>query len=271
MFAKDLITEEQDLRYLTWSKYRKSSGTAGSFLKAYGTDGEHRIYYKLSNYDTKNGITGHECVNELIVDRLLTLLGIEHLHYQLIKALVSVDGKEHHTWICASQDFKSKGDSKIPLDTFYDLKKNEGEEVMDFCVRMGWSDYIYTMLAVDYVILNRDRHGANIEILKNQSSGIVRPAPLFDHGLSLIFSCRNEDDVKRFDPAAEKSVQSFIGGSSTASNLKLIPEGKKPKLRRLNERDIAVLREGLEEALPQPYLDKIIEMVQKRLELYESI
>ena len=28
---------------------------------------------------------GHECVNEIIVDRLLTLLEIPHLDYELIK------------------------------------------------------------------------------------------------------------------------------------------------------------------------------------------
>ena len=32
---------------------------------------------------------------------------------------------------------------------------------------MGWEDYVYQMLIVDYLILNRDRHGANIEVLRN--------------------------------------------------------------------------------------------------------
>ena len=82
----DMITEKQDLHHLTWSKVRNSSGTAGSFLKAYSDLGGHKTYYKLSNYDSVHGITGHECVNELIVDRLLSLLGVEHLHYQLLHA-----------------------------------------------------------------------------------------------------------------------------------------------------------------------------------------
>ena len=83
-----IIHEKQDLTYLSWSKIRSSSGTAGSFLKATSELGGKKTYYKLSNYDSQKGVVGHECVNEIIADRLLTILGIEHLHYQLIHCLL---------------------------------------------------------------------------------------------------------------------------------------------------------------------------------------
>ena len=73
-----ITKEKQDLTYLSWSVYRNSSGTAGSFLKAYSELGGTKTYYKLSNFDKARGVIGHECVNELIVDRLLTILGIPH-------------------------------------------------------------------------------------------------------------------------------------------------------------------------------------------------
>ena len=66
-----IIHEKQDMTYLSWSKIRNSSGTAGSFLKAYSMLGGKKTYYKLSNFDQMGGIIGHECVNEIIVDRLL--------------------------------------------------------------------------------------------------------------------------------------------------------------------------------------------------------
>lgn len=69
-----LILEKQDMTYLSWSKIRHSSGTAGSFLKSYSELDGKKIYYKLSNYDSVKGVIGHESVNELIVDRLLTIL-----------------------------------------------------------------------------------------------------------------------------------------------------------------------------------------------------
>ena len=113
-----LIPELQDMRHLVWSKIRHSSGTAGSFLKAYSELGGRKTYYKLSNYDNLKGVVGHECVNELIADRLLTLLGIEHLHYQLIHASILVNETPIETWLCASEDFKARGETKIALDAF---------------------------------------------------------------------------------------------------------------------------------------------------------
>lgn len=42
---------------------------------------------------------------------------------------------------------------------------------------MDWAVYVYQMLTVDYLICNRDRHGANIELLIDEE-GKARPAPL---------------------------------------------------------------------------------------------
>lgn len=50
-------------------------------MKAYYEINGKKTYYKLSNYDAFRGVIGHESVNEIIVDRLLTLLGVEHLSY----------------------------------------------------------------------------------------------------------------------------------------------------------------------------------------------
>ena len=66
-------------------------GAAGSFLKAYDEKAEGKTYYKLFNYDAWRGIIGHECVNEIIVDCLWGVLGIEHLSYQLIHAKILID------------------------------------------------------------------------------------------------------------------------------------------------------------------------------------
>ena len=88
-----VMTDIQDLTYLNWSHARNSSGTAGTFLKSQSISDGKKIYYKLSNFDSEKGIIGHECVNEIIVDRMLTLLGVEHLAYQLIHANIEIDGK----------------------------------------------------------------------------------------------------------------------------------------------------------------------------------
>ena len=77
----DIIHEIQDMRYLKWTRTRNSSGTAGSFLKSYDNTGKRKMYYKLSDYDSRKGIVSHECVNEIIAQRLLDILEIEHRYF----------------------------------------------------------------------------------------------------------------------------------------------------------------------------------------------
>ena len=250
-----LMKEKQDLTYLSWSVYRNSSGTAGSFLKAYSELGGKKTYYKLSNFDKARGVIGHECVNELIIDRLLTILGIPHLSYQLIHADVSVDGRTHEVYLCASEDFKAKSESKTALD---------------FCIRMGWEDYVYQMLIVDYLILNRDRHGANIEVLRNSRKKTIRLAPLFDHGLSLLCSCPDDVAAAKFDVMADKPCNNYIGSKSTWDNLRIIPKDKVPELTPLHESDRQILMEGLDGVISQTLQDKIWEMIWKRWCAYED-
>ena len=268
---KQIIHELQDMTYLSWAKARNSSGTAGSFLKAYDEGPDGKTYYKLSNYDAWKGIIGHECVNEIIVDRLLTLLGIEHLSYQLIHAKVLIDQKEAETWLCASRDFKQRGESKIALDAYYQAERLAGESPMDFCIRNGWESAIHEMLVVDYLILNRDRHGANMEVLRNPRQKAVRLAPLFDHGLSLLSRCESTEAMLREDVMADKPVQCFVGSRSAWENLKLIPSGCHPHLHPLKESDGENLLDGLSDALDRQWLDRIWEMIWKRWQAYENL
>ena len=265
-----IIYEKQDLTHLSWSLIRSSSGTAGSFLKASSKFGGKKTYYKLSNYDTVNGITGHECVNEIIADRLLSFLGIEHLHYQLIHADIIVNDRPLETWLCASEDFKKPGEDKVSFDIFYELERRRDESPLQFCIRNGWADYVYQMLVVDFLILNRDRHGANIEILRDRENKTVRPAPIFDHGLSLIFSCMTEDAVRGFDVMHDLPVQCFVGSRSAMDNLNLIPPESLPKLPSLRESDRGMIMSGLGLALPELWLDKIWEIMYSRWVFYEN-
>ena len=265
-----LVTEKQDLTFLQWSRIRHSSGTAGSFLKAYSELGGRKTYYKLSNYDNLRGVVGHECVNELIVDRLLTHLGIEHLEYRLIHADIRVNERVEETWLCASEDFKQAGEDKIALDAFYESEHAEGETPLDFCLRMGWGAYLGQMLVVDYLILNRDRHGANIEVLRNKKKKTLRIAPLFDHGLSLLCSCQSEKAVMDFDVMEDRPIQSYIGSRSAEENLKLIPPDCHPALNAILEADRAELLRGLDGILPPSHLEKIWEMIWKRWCHYED-
>lgn len=269
--STEIIHEKQDLTYLSWSLIRSSSGTAGSFLKATDDLQQPKIYYKLSNYDGINGIVGHECINEIIVDRLLNILEIEHLHYDLIHADIDVDGKEMETYLCASKDFKAHGEHKVALDAYYQAEKLDGETPLQFCTRNGWSDFIYKMLVVDFLILNRDRHGANIEVLRNARKKSLRLAPIFDHGLSLLFNCHTEEEINQFDVMKERAVQCFVGSRSAQQNLMLIPKDEILALNPLQHTHKAYLLEGLDGIIPQSLQNKIWDMIWQRWEYYENL
>lgn len=268
---EQIIHSLKDMTYLSWSLIRGSSGTAGSFLKSYEETPEGKIYYKLSNYDSFRGVIGHECVNEIIADRLLTVLGIPHLAYQLVHANILVDGQQQETWLCASKDYKQRGDRKISLDSYYQIERKPGESPMEFCIRNGWENEIYQMLVFDYLILNRDRHGANMEVLINRFQKTVRLAPLFDHGVSLLSRCPDEAAMQKEDVIADKPVQCFVGSHSAWDNLRLIPHSRYPDLNPLQETHRSTLLEGLDNVLEPIWLDRIWEMVWRRWQGYENL
>ena len=266
-----IVKEKQDLTFLSWTRIRKSSGTAGSFLKAYDDSGKTKIYYKLSDYDAYYGIIGHECVNELIADRLLTILNIPHLHYQLIHADVQIDDQIYDTYLCASENFRKPDEQKIALDSFYELERKQGENKLDFCIRYGWGDYIYEMLIVDFLILNRDRHGANIEVLKDPATKTLRLAPLFDHGLSFLFRESDDSAIAAYDVMNDVRTNNFLGGKSTKDNLNLIPKVWVPTFNRLKETDKEIILKDLDGIISPFRAEKIWQMIYRRWQVVEDI
>ena len=266
-----VIIEKQDLTYLRWTHARASSGTAGTFLKSEEKSGGKKYYYKLSNFDIETGVIGHECVNEIIVDRLLDILQVEHLSYQLIHGDIEINGRVFDTWVCRSEDFKTRGETKGALDSYYQLNCDYGQSPYDFCSEQGWQSYIDTMLAVDFLIQNRDRHGANIEVLKNSRAKTIRIAPLFDHGLSLMFSCQNDDEIDAFDISKDRKCHNFVGSSSTLDNLNLIKEKNKVFQGTLVPESKEVIFQDLDNVISAKYIDKIWDMIYSRWCYYESL
>ena len=268
---QDVIREKKDLRYLKWTKTRQSSGTAGSFLKSYEVIKGKKRYYKLSDYDKVLGIVGHECVNEIIAQRLMDHIGIEHLSYTLCHADITVDNRDCETWLCFSDDFKKPRESKLSIEDYYQQNGRDGESPLDMIIRLGWEQEAFHALYIDYLIDNRDRHGANMEILRSADKKSYRMAPLFDQGLSLVCRCHSVGELSDFDVMADRRVQSFLGTGSTKDNLNLI---KKQSLKRyikkgLPERD--ALFTDLYGILEDAYYDRIWEMITKRYEYVKSI
>ena len=79
-------------------------------------------------------------------------------------------------------------------------KKKKYYKLSDFDPVKGiiGHECVNEMFVIDYLVLNRDRHGANIEILRDLKTKTVRPAPLFDHGLSLVCRCHTSEELNFF-------------------------------------------------------------------------
>lgn len=215
-----------------------------------------------------NGFIGHECINKIVVDRLLNILGFDHLSYELIFADVTIGNKTYETYLCCSNDFKKDNERKSEIETYYQLVENETP--LEYCIRIGFEKEVYQMIVTDFIICNRDRHGANIEILKD-NKGQIRLAPLFDHGLSLFFNVQDFTKLKNINYLEDKKVQSFIGGSSLFNNLDLIDKNKYPKTKKLNSEDKKYLFKDIDEIMPKIWVDNVWKLINKRINYYENL
>ena len=256
----DIATDEPwDLRSEVWSKTAGSLASDGVYMKTELSIGGVNFYLKLSRYDSFRGIYGHESVNELIACRLGKLLGFNVPEGFLRRSLVRIDDKEHDTYVFAAKSYKTAG-SRTAFETFYiDNRLSEKESPLDFCKRFGWADHIYKMFVFDYLIINRDRHGANLEVMKN---GDKRLSPLLDNGLSFVCSCTDVSELESFDIMEDRSVNNFIGEKRLAANLKKIDN--RIEFNELKETDLDDLFIGLQSVLPDRYLTMIHEIIWRR-------
>lgn len=274
---KDVIAALQDLGHLDWSESAVCSATGGSYLKARVGEGSDAVYYKLSCYDEVNGVYGHECVNEAIAARLMSILCIPHVPYRLVHARVIINGREHETWLCASDSFRARGESKVSLARFFSWNRLDGESRLRFCDRFGWGQVVRQMMLVDFLIANRDRHGGNIEVLKDRN-GQLRLAPLFDNGTSLCFSALNAEQLRTVDPLQDVVANNYLGTRSLAENLVRFvpPDLPLGRLRAANRGDLLhdlepAAEQAVEGASGREFLDFLWSMIWERWCRYESL
>lgn len=262
--AFDIHPQLKDLTRLEWSERANTSGTGGTFLKAREATTRGITYFKLSCYDSYRGIYGHECVNELIASRLMEHLGIAHVAYHLVYAKVLVDGKTRETWLSASDSFRGPKERKQALDVFYDLHRQGQESPLDFCARMGWKEAIDQLMVVDFLLANRDRHGANIEVVLGDE-GTPRLAPIFDTGLSLVFSAYGDEAAAgQFDPLSDVNANNYLGTRSLFENLFFIDAPL--VLTALTRSDVEALMADLDDVLPAVHREKIAAILAQRWE-----
>ena len=123
-------------------------------------------------------------------------------------------------------------------------------------------------MLIDYLIINQDRHGSNVEVLHGKD-GRKRLSPVFDCGNSLVFSCYDvEASIRGFDPLVDAVGTNFIGSKRLAENLAEIPQGMVKPLRAEHRETLFA---GLDGVLPDYHLDKIWDIIWKRWCVYANL
>ena len=128
--------------------------------------------------------------------------------------------------------FCSKEYAFIPI---YHLVTEGGwRAVFDYYRELGDDYYnaLMDMILLDVVIINIDRHFGNFGLLvDNQTNTIVKPAPIFDNGLSLFYGAL-DDDLEDADRYANTKIMKNAGGFIEFIQ-PLIRTREKKKLRKL--------------------------------------
>jgi len=217
-----------DLRKLHWESNEVNTTGIGAYLKARDMSCSPIIYYKLSKFDNYScQIIGYESFFEVVASRLGELLGLPVLHYDLIDALIRIDTKyrenavELRSFLCRSVEFGRGDESKSSLGAWYKwhFRSNFNVEANLRKVSLYISDYIDKLFIFDYLICNRDRHEANIEVLIKKD-GKLRLSPFFDNGASFVAPFgMDRRAIESFDVIFDRPVHNFIGASKLEENL----------------------------------------------------
>jgi len=107
--------------------------------------------------------------------------------------------------------FSSKEYSFVPI---YHLVTEGGwRAVLDYYKELGddYYDALIDMILLDVIIVNTDRHFGNFGLLiDNKTNTIVKPAPIFDNGLSLFYDAL-DDDLEDVDAYAHTKIMKNAG------------------------------------------------------------
>ena len=106
--------------------------------------------------------------------------------------------------------------------------------VIEYYKSLGgkYYDAFVDMIVFDTVILNTDRHFGNFGFMvDNHTNEICAPAPLFDHGLSLL-TYAMDDDLQDWETYAETRVPATYSDFTELAR-QLIGHTQREKLRRL--------------------------------------
>ncbi|MEE5994362.1 MAG: hypothetical protein V3G42_14210 [Oscillospiraceae bacterium] len=254
----------KDYRELVWSFSSNSSG--GQYLKSEKVISGKKYYFKISDF--RYGIFfSHEAVLEVIASRLGNLLELPVLKYTGNTAKIRINDKEYTTFVSKSLNYCKAGQTAIPLVTDYMTNKINNETPLAYCQRIDLTGFIDNIFIFDYLIMNVDRHGRNIELLYD--GNIAIPAPIFDNGRSLTFDYGNRiENILHWNYTESGTGNNFVGGIYLENNLKHI--SKAYHLPILSEAGYQHIFYGLHDVLDKQHIKILKETIAYRYQVLKN-
>lgn len=204
------------------SKFRSSPEftTNGMLPKAWRRKEGKVLLYKGGTSGLAN--TGKEPYSEFYAAQVAEAMGIPHVTYGLSK------------WkgqLCSTCElFTSKDISFVPASTL--ISTSRISQIIDWFDDHGWKNDLADMLVLDALIRNTDRHLGNFGFLvDNHTNQLLRPAPIFDNGLSLY--CYVMDNDLNNLAEQEKTLAPALYANFDEVALHVIGQKQKQELRHL--------------------------------------
>ena len=196
--------------------------TNGMLAKCWRRVNGKIVLYKSGTEGFAN--SGNEPYCEYYACQVAETMGIDAVQYGLSK------------WkgrLCSTCElFTSKEYSFMPVGNI--VKEGGIKAVIEYYKSLGgnYLDAFADMIVFDAVILNTDRHFGNFGfMIDNRTNTICAPAPLFDHGLSLL-TYAMDDDLEDWETYAKTRVPATYSDFIELAQ-QLMGHSQKEKLRRL--------------------------------------
>ena len=177
--------------------FKPSATTQGELAKRWVIKDNKRYLIK-GNY----GNMCRQSINEVFASLVHKKQGRRAVDYELVTLPTTMGNGIG----CISENFTNIDLEFIPAyDITYLASKDNSKSVyqkyIDTCVLHGinkdvMQDFMDYMVLSDFLLTNTDRHLNNLGVLRNtETLQFVEPAPLFDTGNSMFYSCGNSYDV----------------------------------------------------------------------------
>lgn len=162
----------------------------GSFEKCWMQENGTVLLYKKGGTGAIN--FGLEPYSEFYASQIASFICKDYVSYDLIKykgSLVSV-----------CKMFTSQNEGFVPFYKLLDSNRTYNyNEILKICSKYGVEEEFRSMIVLDALIFNTDRHLGNFGfIVDNDTYEIKRFAPIFDHNMSL-FSRALDSDFEDFE------------------------------------------------------------------------